>query len=284
MKIKFGERLLVALCGLLVMLISIGIFVFGIGVFPFKLDLSTLDEPLQLWQRAVIVAVSLLLFTLGLHSICVLFRRSREKGFIIQHTELGDMSISMNALENMVKKCVDSHHELTVNSARIHRTREGILVDIKITLSSGVNIPLTVNALQKQIKQYITSCSGVDVQGVRVMVETNTARLLENHETPEMSVDEPAAPTGQEPVIETAKTNHESFVHRIFNHTEEPSSYAKPSADAQDANAAARSDAAEIEIAPDETREESSADASSEAAAATFDQNQMDSGKEEGFH
>ena len=46
-------------------------------------------------------------------------------------------------------------------------------MDIKITLLSGVNIPLTVNALQKQIKQYITSCSGVDVHKVRVMVETD---------------------------------------------------------------------------------------------------------------
>ena len=45
-------------------------------------------------------------------------------------------------------------------------------MDIRISLANVVNIPLTVNALQKQIKHYITSCSGVDVKEVRVMVET----------------------------------------------------------------------------------------------------------------
>lgn len=175
MKIRFWDRLLVAFCGLLILLLSVGLFVFGIGVFPFRLDVSMLNGPFELWQRAVMVAAALALCALGLHSIWMLLRRGREKGFIIQHTEFGDMSISMHAMENMVKKCVDSHQELTVNATRIHRGREGIVVDIKITLLSGVNIPLTVNALQKQIKQYITSCSGVDVQEVRVMVETNAA-------------------------------------------------------------------------------------------------------------
>lgn len=76
----------------------------------------------------------------------------------------------MGALESMVKKCVASHQELTVGAIRIHHAHEGVIVEIKVTLLNGMNIPLTVNALQKQIKQYITSCSGVDVHKVRVMV------------------------------------------------------------------------------------------------------------------
>lgn len=136
-----------------------------------------MSAPLTWWQRAVMIVGALALIALGLHDVLLLFRRTREKGFIIQHSEYGDMSISMNALESMVQKCVASHQELTVNATHIQHAREGIVVDIKITLPSGVNIPLTVNALQKQIKQYITSCSGVDVHKVRVMVETDARAL-----------------------------------------------------------------------------------------------------------
>ena len=46
------------------------------------------------------------------------------------------------------------------------------MVEIRIMLAAGVNIPLTVNALQKQVKQYIMSCSGVEVYEVKVLVET----------------------------------------------------------------------------------------------------------------
>ncbi|MEF9878011.1 MAG: alkaline shock response membrane anchor protein AmaP [Clostridia bacterium] len=234
MRIKVWNRLLIALSGLMILFIAVGVFVFGVGLFPFKLDVSALNEPMLLWQRIVIVAGSLLLVCLGIHDVWVLCHRKTDKGFVIQHTEFGDMSISLSALENMVKKCVDSHEMLTVNSTKIHRGHEGIMVDLKLTLFSGVNIPLTVNALQKQIKQYITSCSGVDVQEVRVMVETNPSVLSDSKE--ERCFDSvPAAPVAPEapdmPTVEegTAYKANQSFVSKMFKHNEEPTNYSEAS-------------------------------------------------------
>ena len=175
MRLKLTDRILAALSGLIILLIGLGLLVYGVGIFPFKLDLSFLTQSFVLWQRAVMVAAALLLSILGIHGITMLFRNGRDHGFIAQHTEYGDLSISMSAMENMVKKCVDSHNELKVSNTRIQHARDGIIVSIRISLGNGVNIPLTVSALQKQIKQYITSCSGVDVKEVRVMVETNNA-------------------------------------------------------------------------------------------------------------
>ena len=175
MRFRVIDRMVSALSGLLVLCAGIGLFVFGIGILPFRLDLSFLDRSFVLWQRAVMVVAALALCYAGLRGISLLFRSSKEKGFVLQHTEYGDLSISMSAMENMVKKCVDSHNELKVSNTRIQHARDGIIVSIRISLGNGVNIPLTVSALQKQIKQYITSCSGVDVKEVRVMVETNNA-------------------------------------------------------------------------------------------------------------
>lgn len=172
MKFSIADRLLAALTGLVILFIGICIFVAGAGIFPFQIDLDFLQKPILIWQRIIVVAVALLLCFLGLHSLMLLFRRRREKGFIMQHTELGDVSISMHAMESMVKKCIDAHEELKATHTRISRSRDGVVVDVRISLASGINIPLTVNALQKQIKHYITSCSGVDVKEVRVMVET----------------------------------------------------------------------------------------------------------------
>ena len=175
MRFKALDRIISAVSGLIILVIGIGLFVFGAGIFPFRLDLSFLDRSYELWQRAVMVAVALLLCFFGLRGLALLFRSSKEKGFIMQHTEYGDLSISMSAMENMVKKCVDTHDELKVSGTRIHHARDGVIVNMRIALANGVNIPITVSALQKQIKQYITSCSGVDVKEVRVMVETNNS-------------------------------------------------------------------------------------------------------------
>ena len=187
MKITVWDRIWSALSGVLIVLAGLWLLGLVFVVQPTWLEAVWMSAPLTWWQRAVMIVGALALIALGLHDVLLLFRRTREKGFIIQHSEYGDMSISMNALESMVQKCVASHQELTVNATHIQHAREGIVVDIKITLPGGVNIPLTVNALQKQIKQYITSCSGVDVHKVRVMVETDAraaAPLAEGIEEP----------------------------------------------------------------------------------------------------
>ncbi len=176
MKFRLVDRLMSAVVGLIVLFLGVCLFVFGLGIFPFKFDASLLETPFVLWQRLVMVAIAALLCVLGVHSLLLMFRRSKEKGFIMQQTELGDMSISMHAMESMVKRCIDTHEELKVTQTRIRRMRDGVGVAIRVSLANGVNIPLTVNALQKQIKHYITSCSGVDVKEVRVMVETNNSQ------------------------------------------------------------------------------------------------------------
>lgn len=172
-RLKVIDRILAAFTGLFILVIGIGLFVFGAGIFPFTLDLSFVTQTFLLWQRAVMVAVAIALCFLGLHSVSMLFRSSKEKGFFVQHTEYGDLSISMSAMENMVKKCVATHDELKVSNTRIHHVRDGVVISIRIALANGVNIPITVSVLQKQIKQYITSCSGIDVKEVRVLVETS---------------------------------------------------------------------------------------------------------------
>lgn len=217
MKMTVWDRIWSALSGVLIILAALWLLGLVLVAQPTWLEEAWMSAPLTWWQRAVVIVVALLLIALGVHGIVLLFRRRHEKGFIIQHSEYGDMSISMNALESMVQKCVASHQELKVNATRIQHAREGIIVDIRITLLGGVNIPLTVNALQKQIKQYITSCSGVDVHKVRVMVETDGHAAFETDAQPASGApDSPAPPAPLADGIEEP----------ILRHAQEPASQA----------------------------------------------------------
>ena len=212
-KLRVWDRIRSAVMGLIISLLSVGVILYFVGILP-DWKGEYLSSSVALWQRAAVVAGGAVCLLLGLSGIGLLFRRRKEKGVVVQHTEYGDMSISMKAMENMVRKCVDAHPELNVNHTRIYHSRGGVCVDIKITLLNGVNIPLTVNALQKQIKQYITSCSGVDVHEVRVKVETDTVKLLP---PPSAPVVEPA------PVEEIKRV--ESPAEKQYQHTEEPAHY-----------------------------------------------------------
>lgn len=214
-KLRVGDRIRSAVMGLILSVLSVGVILYFVGVLP-DWKGEYVSAAVVLWQRAAVVAGCTVCLLLGLSGIGLLFRRRKDKGVVVQHTEYGDMSISMKAMENMVRKCVDAHPELNVNHTRIYHSRGGVCVDIKITLLNGVNIPLTVNALQKQIKQYITSCSGVDVEEVRVMVETEAAKSLPAPEVVIMP-----AETEPEPVVV------EKAAECICQHQEEPATYAE---------------------------------------------------------
>lgn len=212
MKLRIWDRILAALTGLVLIAVAVCGLLWCFGGGELDRYLSDITEG---WLRWAAVAVCVVLILLGLHGLSLLCRRRKDKGFVMQRTEYGDMSISMKALENMVKKCVEAHPELKVSHTKIYRVRSGISVEIRILLMSGVNIPLAVNALQKQIKQYITSCSGVDVYEVRVKVETDIARL---------------APPAEVPALEEASPLQ---MEQLCQHKEEPQIYTEKAAQAE---------------------------------------------------
>lgn len=170
MKLRIRDQIRSAFLGLLVMAGSVYAF------------LRVWNSALSGWQRWAGLAACVIAFWVGICGVALLFRRRRGKGFVLQHTDFGDVSISMKAMENMVKRCVDSHTEFQAGQTRVYHEKNGISVEVRITLSNGMNIPLTVKALQRQIKQYISDCSGVDVHTVSVKVETDIAKLPAPHE------------------------------------------------------------------------------------------------------
>lgn len=174
MKIRVLDRILVFLAG--IVLILTGAAVVAERFFEVPVS-DTLAHLLEDSLAAPITAVCVLVL-LGAYCVCLMFRRYKGKrGFVVQRTEGGELSISIKAIENLVQKCIDKHEELHVMSTGLENSRDGLVIKLRIGLANGVSIPLVVSALQKQIKQYVTACSGVDVREVKVQVETASASL-----------------------------------------------------------------------------------------------------------
>ena len=172
MKIRILDRILVALAGLLVLAGCAGLaaqLFFGKDVAGYATKLLT-DPNYRIWFIIALV----ILVILGLYCLLILFRhRGRRDKFVMQKTENGELSISLKAMESMVQKCLDPHKELSVQSVRLENQKGGLLIRIRGTVAGGVSIPLTVDALQQQIKQYVTACSGVEVKDIRVQIESS---------------------------------------------------------------------------------------------------------------
>lgn len=180
MKLRIADRILVALAGLLLLVLCAGM----IAQMFFQVNVMALiAEPFssdRIEVRAALVGFAAVLLLLGIYCVFVLFRhRKRKDKFILQKNDSGELAISIKALESMVQKCLDQHDEMKVQHLYLENKKDGLLIRIRGAVAGGISIPLTVEALQKQIKQYVTACSGVEVKGIRVQIE-NSGQDAEN--------------------------------------------------------------------------------------------------------
>lgn len=173
MKIRIADRILVALAGLILIALcaaTVAQVFFGVQVTE---AVRVLLDRQGGFARPVAAGVILIMLLTGVYCVLLLFRhRKRSDGFVVQKTENGELAISMKALQDLVMKCTDKHDEMTVEGCDLENTRDGLMVRLKVKMAGGISIPMTVSNLQKQIRQYVTACSGVDVGEILVKVET----------------------------------------------------------------------------------------------------------------
>ena len=202
MRLRIADRILVAIAGLLLLAICAGIVAqmfFSVDLVSLAVRAFSSDAPQVRWGLIGLAAVFLLL---GGYCVMVLFRHRRRKDkFILQKNDSGELAISVKALEHMVQKCVDQHPEMDIQHLYLENRKDGLLIRLRGSVAGGISIPLTVEALQKQIRQYVTACSGVEIKGIRVQIESSGGDAADAPFT----IAPPAAkPLLKEPAPETA--------------------------------------------------------------------------------
>ncbi len=174
MRLRISDRILVFLAGIVLIACCAGIvcqMFFGVDV----VGLASRAFSSSAFQiRVALICVAVILLMLGCYCIFVLFRhRKRRDRFVLQKNENGELAISVKALENMVQKCLDQHPELKLQKIYLENRKDGLRIQIRGDVAGGISIPLTVEVLQKQIRQYVTACSGVEIGTIRVEIESS---------------------------------------------------------------------------------------------------------------
>lgn len=177
MKHPVLDRLLIAVC--VIGLLGAAAFLGAVGANAVSPDFfASVVARLQsgVWARLLAFALAAITAAFALLLLAVILPggRRQKRNFAIQKNENGTVKISVKALEGLVAKCLTQHPELKIVSSSLRSDGDAVQVDVHVTLAADISIPLAVSALQKQIKQYLEACSGVDVREVRVIVDGTT--------------------------------------------------------------------------------------------------------------
>lgn len=260
MKRRVSDVIVSILTFVLLLLLAVALLVLGVDT----LDAFVVSGDTLLMQKVAtwaaenpnvagiaLIGMVVLLAVLGEECLRrILPRRAAgQRGYVMQKNENGAIGVSIRAIEGLIRTCIDKHEAIAQAEIQVEEFRDGITISLHIIQAAGVNIPLSVGALQKQIKQYVTACTGVDVYRIRVMVENDESiPVAPNHTVqdvaplPQLSEvkEEPAAlpsvqgvvipPVEEEqkppipamPVEESNETDDRPLHQRLFGMPEQP--------------------------------------------------------------
>ena len=162
------DRIILSLYTLLLSLLSIVVILLSVRVISLDYVLMGFSYVYDQWTAtlagAVFLLVSIRLLLAGLRS-------RRTKDTIVHNNELGDVHITVHAVENLVEKVTRHIRGIRDVKVKVFFRGAGMFIKIRAVTSLETNIPSTTSEIQQRVHEYVKNTVGVEIAGVEVFVE-----------------------------------------------------------------------------------------------------------------
>ncbi|MCG0274982.1 MAG: alkaline shock response membrane anchor protein AmaP [Thermosediminibacteraceae bacterium] len=170
---KLFDRIILFFICFLTAVISAVTILFSAKVFSLEFFWTRL---VGLYGRWEIGAVAVL-FLVG--CLWILFsglRNQKVPETVISSGELGNVSVSFNAIENLILKVASNIEKIKDVKVRLKHQEGSLLIMLKVILAPDTKIPELTSELQKMVKDYLESMAGISVKSVSINVEDIAAQ------------------------------------------------------------------------------------------------------------
>ncbi|HYG59431.1 MAG TPA: alkaline shock response membrane anchor protein AmaP [Symbiobacteriaceae bacterium] len=121
--------------------------------------------------RVYIGLIGAVFFAVSMRLIAVAFIRQGGGQPVVHETSMGEVRISLDAVENLVRKTARSIKGVREIKAVVSHGKDGLRVHLGGTISPEVSIPDVSEEIQSAVRQYVKRVVGVELAEVRLEVE-----------------------------------------------------------------------------------------------------------------
>lgn len=121
--------------------------------------------------RLVVLLIGAAFFAVSVRLIIFAFTRRGGGQPVVHETSLGDVRISLDAVENLVRKVARGVKGVREIKAVVANGQNGLVADLQAVVSPEVSIPEVAEEIQSSVKQYVRRVVGVEMHEVRIEVE-----------------------------------------------------------------------------------------------------------------
>lgn len=162
------DRIILSIYTLLLAGLSLGVILLSLRLISLDVIWTGLGYIHGKWEAGLVGAIFLLV---SLRLLLAGVRSPRQKATIIHHSEMGDVHISLDAIENLVEKT--SRQTRGVRGVKVVVTYEAqsLKVNIKATISPEHNVPTVAAEMQQRVQDYIKNTVGIEAAEIAVFIE-----------------------------------------------------------------------------------------------------------------
>lgn len=120
------------------------------------------------WQAGV---AALLLLLMGLRLGYLAFARERQGQMLVQKSDLGEVSIALAAIENLVQRTARQVPGVREVRSRVAAKPEGLAVRLQAWVGNDANVPELGARLQEAVRQRLQEVISVDATAISVAVK-----------------------------------------------------------------------------------------------------------------
>lgn len=124
--------------------------------------------------RLSIGAVGLIFFVSSVRLLILAFRRGQPGQSVLHETDLGEVRISLDAIENLVQRVARQCKGVRDVRPQVGLDADGIHGTLRVWVSPDVSVPDVARELQDEIGEAVQGVVGVALAGLDIRVENIT--------------------------------------------------------------------------------------------------------------
>ena len=184
MKPRIIDRLLLILLMLVLLALGLGFIAISLGFVPFDLISDIVAFPYRSAQNGWITAgIGLVIALWAIRMMVGFNRRAKKAGpatAVIAQTEFGTSSITLAAIDEMVKRHCAANQSILTQESIISVKDNRLMINLKLNLAEDTNVPEVTAALRESLTAYIENLTGIKVGDVNMMVSTLPEQTMQS--------------------------------------------------------------------------------------------------------
>jgi uncharacterized alkaline shock family protein YloU len=122
-------------------------------------------------SRFAMLLIAFVFFCLSITFLLSGFKTNKDKKAVSKHTNIGEIKISLNSIENIALTASRKLIGVRDTKADVIKLEDGVAIAIRTVVLPEINIPALSEDIQVKVKSAVEESAGIKVNDIKVIVE-----------------------------------------------------------------------------------------------------------------